>query len=91
VVTEDGILAFDFTVWGIIHLAIGFLAFAAGLSILTGEEWARLTGVALAMASAVFHMAFIFAFPLWSVIVIGVDVVLLYGLLVSWEEAKVST
>jgi hypothetical protein len=88
VVTEDEILAFDFTVWGIIHLAIGILAVLAGFSVLSGEEWARFAGVVMAMASAIAHIAYIFAFPLWSVVVIGIDVFVLYGLLVAWEQAK---
>jgi hypothetical protein len=88
VVTEDGIFLFDFTVWGLIHLTVGILAMFAGLSLLTREAWARFTGVVLAMASALSQLAFIPAFPLWSVVIIGIDVLVIYALLVAWEQVE---
>jgi len=88
VVTEDGIFLFDFTVWGLIHVTVGILAMFAGLSVLTGETWARFTGVVLAMASALSQLAFIPAFPLWSVVIIGIDVLVIYALLVAWEQVE---
>lgn len=88
VVTEDGIFLFDFTVWGLIHLTVGILAMFAGLSLLTGEAWARFTGVVLAMASALSQLAFISALPLWSVVIIGIDVLVIYALLVAWEQVE---
>ncbi len=88
VVTEDGIFLFDFTVWGVIHLTVGIVAMFAGLSLLTGEAWARWTGVVLAMASALSQLAFISALPLWSVVIIGIDVLVIYALLVAWEQVE---
>ena len=88
VVTEDGIFLFDFTVWGVIHLTVGIVAMFAGLSVLTGEAWARWTGVVLAMASALTQIAFISALPLWSVVIIGIDVLVIYALLVAWEQVE---
>ena len=70
------------------RLTVGILAMFAGLSLLTGEAWARFTGVVLAMASALSQLAFISALPLWSVVIIGIDVLVIYALLVAWEQVE---
>lgn len=88
VATKDGIVAFDYTVWGLIHLAIGALLTLAAFAILTGQVWARLLGIVFAMASAIAHVGFITAFPIWSLVIVGVDVLVLYGLIVHGEEAE---
>jgi len=87
-VTKDGVVAFDFTTWGWIHLCLGIIVLVAGFAVLSGQLWARLVGVFVATLSAVSQIAFITAFPLWSVVIIGIDVLIIYGLLVHGEEAE---
>lgn len=43
----------DITGWGWIHLIIGAVAVAIGLSLFTGTNWARALGVAIAIASLI--------------------------------------
>ncbi len=87
-VTEDQIVAFDFTTWGWIHLIVGIIVTTAGFAVMSGQLWARMVGVLAATASAIAQIAFITAFPLWSVLVIGIDVLIIYGLLVHGEEVE---
>ncbi len=87
-VTEDGIVAFDFTTWGWIHLILGIIVLTAGFAVMSGQLWARIVGVFVAMLSAVSQIAFITAFPLWSVVIIGIDVLIIYGMLVHGEEVE---
>lgn len=87
-VTNDGIVAFDFTTWGWIHLILGIIVLIAGFAVMSGQLWARIVGVFVAMLSAVSQIAFITAFPLWSVVIIGIDVLIIYGLLVHGEEVE---
>lgn len=87
-VTNDGIVAFDFTTWGWIHLILGIIVLVAGFAVMSGQLWARIVGVFVAMLSAVSQIAFITAFPLWSVVIIGIDVLIIYGLLVHGEEVE---
>ena len=87
-VTEDGIVAFDFTTWGWIHLILGIIVIVAGFAVLSGQLWARIVGVLVAMLGALSQIAFITAFPLWSVVIIGIDVLIMYGLLVHGEEVE---
>ncbi|TET54251.1 MAG: hypothetical protein E3J64_02195 [Anaerolineales bacterium] len=87
-VTKEGVVAFDFTTWGWIHLILGIIVFIAGFAVMSGQLWARIVGVFVAMLSAVSQIAFITAFPLWSVVIIGIDVLIIYGLLVHGEEVE---
>jgi hypothetical protein len=87
-VTNDGVVAFDFTTWGWIHLILGIIVLIAGFAVMSGQLWARIVGVFVAMLSAVSQIAFITAFPLWSVVIIGIDVLIIYGLLVHGEEVE---
>jgi len=52
-VTRNGLLlTIDYTAWGWIHLVIALIAVAAGLGILAGQMWARVTGIVIAVISA---------------------------------------
>ncbi|HSJ20233.1 MAG TPA: hypothetical protein VK964_06640 [Nocardioidaceae bacterium] len=86
-VTAGGLLVnIDFTTWGWTHLALGLVAVAAGIGLLAGQTWARVVGIAFAMVSAVINMAFIAAYPLWSIIVITLDVFIIYAIAVHGRE-----
>jgi vacuolar-type H+-ATPase subunit I/STV1 len=79
-VTAQDILVFDFTAWGWIWLILGMVQIAAGAGIIAGQPWARTAGVALAVLAAVGQLAFLRAFPVWSVIVIALCVLVVYAL-----------
>ncbi len=88
VVTSEGIVGLDFTAWGIIHLIVGSIVLLAGFAVMSGQLWARVVGVLVAMLSATSQIWFITAFPLWSITIIAIDVLVIYGLLVHGEEVE---
>ena len=73
--------------WGWVHLALGALVAIVGASLL-GEapSWARGTAVALVAISAILHLTFVAAAPVWSILVIALDVIVLYALITTWDE-----
>lgn len=81
------LLVFDFTAWGWFWLALGVVQVAAGVGCLYGQMWARMTGIGLAALSAIAHLAFLAAFPLWSLLVIALSVLVIYGLMVPARGA----
>ncbi|EID54115.1 tryptophan-rich sensory protein [Saccharomonospora xinjiangensis] len=88
VVTESGLaLNVDFAAWGWVHFGLGIVAVAAGLGLLTGQMWARVTGIAMAAVSAVVSLAFIPAYPLWALVVIALDIVVIYAIAVHGSRA----
>jgi hypothetical protein len=82
------VLGLDFTTWGWLHLGIGVIAVGAGFGLLAGNTAARVVAVAFAFLSAVANLAFIAAFPLWSTVVITIDVIVIYAIIVHGRELR---
>lgn len=78
----------DYDVWGWGHLAIGTLAVLIGLGLVAGNLAARIVGVVIAGLSALANLAFIPAYPIWSTIVIAVDVLIIYAIVVHGDELR---
>ncbi|MDA3629182.1 hypothetical protein [Saccharopolyspora oryzae] len=88
IVGAGQLLVFNFVAWGVIWLVLGVLQVATGVGCLYEKEWARTTGVVLAALVAIGHLAFLAAFPLWSLLVIALSVLVIYGLVVPAERAR---
>jgi hypothetical protein len=69
--------------WGWIQLVIGAVVFAAGVCLLLGMMWARVVGVILAVVSGLANFLFLPHYPLWSIIVIALDVLIIWALTTS--------
>ena len=82
------VLSLDYTTWGWVHLIIGIVAVLAGFGVLVGQMWARVIGIILAVVSAVANIVFIAAYPIWSTIVIVVDILIIYALAVHGREVQ---
>lgn len=88
VVAENALLVSNYTTWGWIHMLLGLVIFAAGVALLNGATWARMVGVLLAGLSLFANMAFISAYPLWAILIITIDVLVIYALTVHGGEAR---
>jgi hypothetical protein len=66
--------------WGWVTLIIAVLQLFAAAGVLMGNQLARWFGVAVIGLSAIDQMFFMGAYPLWSIMIIAVDIVALYGL-----------
>ncbi len=71
------------TDWGWTHLALGAVVFAAGVCVLLGMVWARVVGVILATLSAIASFMFIPYYPVWSIILIAIDVYIIWALVAA--------
>jgi hypothetical protein len=78
----------DYTTWGWTHLIIGLIAIAVGIGLMTGNMAARIVGVIIAVLSATLNLLFIGAYPVWSTIIIAVDVIVIYAIVVHGRELK---
>ncbi|MGZ4650144.1 MAG: DUF7144 family membrane protein, partial [Kineosporiaceae bacterium] len=78
----------SYTTWGWVHLVLGVVVALTGIGLLAGNVVARVVGVVLAAVSALVNLAFIAAYPLWSAIVITIDVVVIYAIVVHGAELK---
>ncbi len=78
----------DYTAWGWTHFGIGCAVAIIGVGVMTGAMWARVAGIAVAVISAIVNLAFIAAYPVWGVIIIALDVLVIYALAVHGREMK---
>jgi len=85
---QNLLLNVDFTAWGWTHIALGAIAVAAAFGVLAGQMWGRVVGIAMALVSALVNLAFIAAYPLWSIMVITLDVLVIYALAAHGREMQ---
>lgn len=78
----------SYTSWGWVHFGIGVVIMIVGVGVMAGAAWARVTGIALAVISAIINLAFIAAYPVWGILIIALDVVVIYALAVHGREMK---
>jgi hypothetical protein len=80
VVADSYAFQANVTVWGWIHLVIGAGLFGLGVALLSGSTAARYTAIALAGLSALANFLFIPYQPIWSVIIVALDVAVIWAL-----------
>jgi hypothetical protein len=78
----------DISAWGWAHLVIGLVLIASGYGVVVGKMWGRVLGIILTAVSAIVNLLDIAAYPLWSIIIIAVDVVIIYALAVHGSDLK---
>jgi hypothetical protein len=89
VVTEQNLVVnVDYTAWGWTHILLGAVAVAAAFGVLAGQMWGRVVGIVMAMLSALVNLAFIAAYPLWSIVLITLDILVIYALAAHGREMK---
>ena len=76
----------DVSAWGWIHLIYGIIVIAAGFGIFRGATWARVVGIALASISAIGNFLFIPYQPVWALLIIALDVLVIAALSVRFPQ-----
>jgi len=72
----------DLGTWGWILVAIGVCQGLTGFAIARGSDVARWAGIGFALANALAQMLFMQAYPLWSLAIFAVDLLVVYALVV---------
>lgn len=87
VVGSSGLVVeLDYTAWGWVHVGLGVLLGAGALSLLSGHMFGRVLAVIAATISAIVNLAFIAAYPVWSILMIAIDVLVIYAVVVHGRE-----
>jgi hypothetical protein len=77
----------DATAWGWLHLIYGVILIFAGYGVFNGATWARVVGITLAAISAVGNFFFIPYQPVWAILIIALDVLVIAALVAYNREA----
>jgi hypothetical protein len=89
VVRPNGLVVnVDYTAWGWVHLILGIVLVGAGAAIFSGRVWGRTVGVIAAIISAVLNFAYLASYPVWSTLIIAIDVLVIYALIAHGRELR---
>jgi hypothetical protein len=83
-----GVIVWDFTTWGWIHMCVAAVMIATSLGLFAGRNWARWTAVVLCILNAILQLTIITAFPIWALVVIALDVTVMYQLTENWSRKE---
>lgn len=83
---HGNVIDLNYTTWGWIEVVWGVVVLAAGIGLFTGALWARIIAVVIASVSVIGNLLVIGAYPIWSVIVIALDVLVIYAVTVHGHE-----
>jgi len=86
VVGEKWTFSFDVTTWGWIHLLLGIVVAFAGFFVFRGAVWARTIGVLLAAFSAIVNFTWLPYYPVWALVVIALDVLVIWALTIHGRD-----
>ncbi|BEL01951.1 membrane protein [Actinoplanes sichuanensis] len=85
--TPDGFVLVDITSWGWALVIFGGVMLIVGGFLLIGQSWARYAAVVVISLHAVAQVVSIGAYPFWTLLMIALDTVVLFGLIARWEPA----
>jgi hypothetical protein len=81
---------FQLTGWSWIYLVIGAVVLAVGIAVLAGQVWGRVVAILLAMLSMAVNFVFLPWYPLWSMLMIALNVVIIWTMAMyqrRWNDA----
>jgi hypothetical protein len=79
-VEDERFIFSDLNTWGWIILIVGVIQLFAAFSIWSGGQFGRWIGIIGASLSAVGALLSLPAYPVWSLAVFGLDLLIIYGL-----------
>jgi hypothetical protein len=90
VVTGQQVLVFDLTTWGWIMMIWGALLVLAAWGLASKQGWARWFTIVAVSLNLLAQLGFLgnTQYPLWALIIIGLEVAVLYALTVRWRQVE---
>ena len=88
--TPQGIVVFSTKEWGWIHIIVGILLILIGLALAAKSSWARWAAVIVIIVNLLAQLGWLgnSQYPLWSLTVITLQIIVLYALTARWGEVS---
>jgi len=88
-VSKNGLVVhLSYTGWGWILLILAVLNIAAGFGVFKANTLARIWAIGAALLSLIANLGFTSAYPIWTVMLVALDVIVIYALCVHWQDAE---
>ena len=95
VATPKGLAIVDVTTWGWPRFIWAPASVLCGFGLLGGAGWARWVAIIGVGINAIEQMAFMAnypqAYPLWNILIVALNILVLYALTARWQGYKEST
>ena len=78
----------DLSEWGWVHIIMGGIVLLAGIGLFSGSFLARTVAVIVAAISLIGNFFFIPVYPLWALIVITIDVLVIWAVTAHGGEMR---
>jgi hypothetical protein len=87
VIHGNQLVVFDTTTWGWVTLIWGIVLLLAGFALWSGAAWARWLAIVVAGLNVLGQLGWLGAssYPLWTLVIIGLNIVVIYALTARWE------
>jgi hypothetical protein len=86
-IAEGRLVLVDITGLGWLLLIFGVVMVLAGVGLLGRQGWARVTAIVLVTLHALIQLLWLGAYPVWALLMIALDTVVLFALTARWHEA----
>jgi len=85
--TAQGWVLFNnYTTWGWIDIVVGILVISAAMSLLSGRLWARIFSSIIIVFNMLANLAFLPAYPWWSIIGLTLNALVLWAITMHGSE-----
>ncbi|QUQ66213.1 DUF7144 family membrane protein [Kutzneria sp. CA-103260] len=88
VMVEDKLYMIDISGWGWALVIFGAVMLASGLGLFAASSAARIAAIVIVGVHAAVQVFWLGAYPVWSMLMIALDTVVLYALTVRWQEVR---
>lgn len=89
VFTPDGAWLLDFTAWGWIILLVGIVQMIVSWGVYSGENWARVTGLVVAVLSALSALLISGINSTWGLATFALTILVIFGLTSQSDDGAV--
>jgi len=90
VILPNYVYTLSATGWGWFHIILGAVVLAAGIGLFIDKTWARIAAVAIVAISMIVNFLYIPYLPIWSIVLIGLDLAIIWALLTPRRAAGVT-
>jgi hypothetical protein len=84
-VAADKLVLVDLTSWGWTLVVSGMVLIILAIGLAAGATWARFTAIVVVGLHAAAQVLWLGAYPIWSLLVIALDTVVLFALTARWS------
>ena len=85
---SQNVIIVNVTAWGWTTLLSGVVLIAIGASVFGRRTWARIAAIVVIALHATTQVIWLDAYPIWALLMIGLDTVLLFALTARWSETR---